>query len=728
MRVDPFWLHDRVLPSDANDPHQVARLGRALADVGEDPGDLSRPAVTAAARRFQQSRGLKVDGVVQVNGPTTQRIAAERHERQTAARPSGPQRVLGAQQAVPLRDSVGAGGRNGAEDRASAMRGLALGGYFSRFGALSPLKLEAGAADPELERALERFRSKHGIRESGPLVPGSESLAILNRITAPRLHAFLDGDPTSAPQPPEKVAVVRNSPDSPTARSVPFRDEAQEAHEAGQDREIATRQARHVKREMDAVERGETAPPPSPRPDPVTQALKDDPALKDMTARQLDRIREIAAEEDLDLMQSGTRTRLGRYMRQHEPDFLTALEQRYRDGEINLRQLERQAEMQTRRLSTHGAAPVAVARQDATLRVLKQAMLDEGSEAREALARVEALMEGNGQGDDGLPLLLEFIPGAGELISATDAARHLAEARAAERDGKTAEANAAWSAFALAVGGAVPVLGKAVKLLRHVNVVRKAQDAVAAQRARKEILRREKDFEQPFESKSARELFGDEAWKRLDEKARTVLEQSFSRIKGEHGEAYFRQLIDRAALEAPLKGTRHLRRVRIVDADGIPRIRHFDEITTEDIRPALFGLIVRKTKNGNGTAFEFKVGSSHLSANQKAVDDTIRDKKPAASALSKEAANKGLSLPRHIDSVHQLRIPIDALPRDELISAMRHALREKGVGEHVIDDFEEKFDAAYRLNSELRLNDLHGLADEVTIARILGAGEYPGEE
>jgi hypothetical protein len=355
-------------------------------------------------------------------------------------------------------------------------------------------------------------------------------------------------------------------------------------------------------------------------------------------------------------------------------------------------------------------------------------MLDEGSEAREALARVEALMEGNGQGDDGLPLLLEFIPGAGELISATDAARHLAEARAAERDGKTAEANAAWSAFALAVGGAVPVLGKAVKLLRHVNVVRKAQDAVAAQRARKEIVKREKDFQQPFESKSARELFGDDSWEKLDEKIRTVLEQSFSRIKGEHGEAYFRQLIDRAALEAPLKGTRHLRRVRIVDADGIPRIRHFDEITTEDIRPALFGLIVRKTRKRNGTAFEFKVGSSHLSANQKAVDDTIKGKKPAASALSKKAEDKGLSLPKHIDSVHQLRIPIDALPRDELINAMRQALREKGLAEHIIGDFEEKFDAAYRLNSELRLNDLHGLADEVTIARILGAGEYPDEE
>lgn len=62
MNVDPFWLNDRVLPSEANDPQELARLGRALAEVGEDPGDLSRPAVTEAVRRFQDSRGLKVDG------------------------------------------------------------------------------------------------------------------------------------------------------------------------------------------------------------------------------------------------------------------------------------------------------------------------------------------------------------------------------------------------------------------------------------------------------------------------------------------------------------------------------------------------------------------------------------------------------------------------------------------------------------------------------------------
>ncbi len=57
MNVDPFWLHDRVLPSEANDPQEVARLGRALAEVGEDPGDLS---CSAGAPTCRLSRHLSV--------------------------------------------------------------------------------------------------------------------------------------------------------------------------------------------------------------------------------------------------------------------------------------------------------------------------------------------------------------------------------------------------------------------------------------------------------------------------------------------------------------------------------------------------------------------------------------------------------------------------------------------------------------------------------------------
>ncbi len=148
MNVDPFWLNDRILPSDANDPKEVTRLGRALAELGEDTGDHSRPAVTEAVRRFQDSRGLKVDGLAQVNGPTAQRIAAERHERQTAEKPPAQKRILGEQHSVPVRDAVGAGGRNRPLDRQSVMQALAIGNYLSRHAALNPAAFQPGTEFP----------------------------------------------------------------------------------------------------------------------------------------------------------------------------------------------------------------------------------------------------------------------------------------------------------------------------------------------------------------------------------------------------------------------------------------------------------------------------------------------------------------------------------------------------------------------------------------------------
>ncbi len=37
MNVDPFWLHDRVLPSEANDPQEVARLAALWQKSGKIP-------------------------------------------------------------------------------------------------------------------------------------------------------------------------------------------------------------------------------------------------------------------------------------------------------------------------------------------------------------------------------------------------------------------------------------------------------------------------------------------------------------------------------------------------------------------------------------------------------------------------------------------------------------------------------------------------------------------
>lgn len=615
MNVDPFWLNDRILPSDANDPKEVTKLGRALADLGEDTGDLSRPAVTEAVRRFQDSRGLKVDGLAQVNGPTAQRIAAERHERQTAEKPPAQKRILGEQHSVPVRDAVGAGARNRPLDRQSVMQALAIGNYLSRYAALNPAAFQPGTDDPELERALDRFRRKQGIRENGPLAPGSLTLRLLNQITAPRLHRYLADDPTNVPHPPERAAVVRNSPDSPTARTVPFRDEDQVAHETAQDQEIARRQADRVRQEVAAVDRGEAAP--ASGTDPSLQALHDDPELKDMTARQLDRIREIATESALDLDDAETRASLGAYMRDREPDFLTALLEKYQAGKLDARKLERLTENWARQVSTHGASPISVARLKAGTEVLRQALLDEGAGAEDTVARIEKLMAGAGQGEPEVPLLFEFFPGLGEALSAADAARYLAEAQAADATGNTAEANAAWNAFALAAAGAVPFVGKAVKLLRHVKVVREAEEAITSaaapvlntiaeqarktkivqkaeelvdtQRARHQLLKAKEDFERKFEGTSAQELIGAANWSKLEEKTQHAISSSFTHGKRRASEGQLATDLDMAGVKRPLTDSKHdlLYMVRTDDGEWLPR--KFDAVAYGWFRPILIG-------------------------------------------------------------------------------------------------------------------------------------------
>ncbi|WP_281017603.1 hypothetical protein [Minwuia sp. IMCC3077] len=711
MNVDPFWLNDRIVPSDANDPKEVTRLGQALSDVGEDVADRSRPAVTEAVRRFQDSRGLRVDGEAQVNGPTAQRLAAERHERQTAARPSAQQRILGEQHSVPVRDAVGTGGRNRPEDRRSVMQALAIGNYLSRYAALNPVDLPPGAPDPELETALARFRRKQGVRETGPLAPGSLTLRLLNQITAPRLHQLI-GDDVASPRdmsPAEDPAVVRDSPDSPTARAVPFRDEGQVAHETAQDQEIARRQADRIRQEMAAVDRGEAAPVPGT--DPSLQALHDDPELKDLTARQIDRIREIATESALDLEQPETRARLGAYMREKEPDFLTALQEKYEAGKLDARKLERLTENWARQVSTHGASPISVARLKAGTEVLRQALQDEGASAADTVAKIEKLMAGAGQGEPEVPLLFEFFPGLGEALSAADAAKYLAQAQAADAAGNTAEANAAWNAFALAAAGAVPFVGKAVKLLRHVKVVRKAEEAITsaaapvlnaiteqarktkvvqkaeelvdAQRARRKLLKAEEDFETEFEGMSAQELVGAADWSKLDEKTQHAISSSFTHGKRRASEGQLATDLDVAGAKRPLDGPKHdhLYMVRTDDGEWLPR--KFDSVAYGWFRPTLMGLWVRKIDEGKAFAIELKSGSSKLTKDQARADKAIADGRDSFPTLSKNGGQNGYTLPEIEKDIKHLRIPLWAIPQDMLNEDLRKSLTNKGTPERV---------------------------------------------
>lgn len=90
MFGDLLSLNDRIEPGGANDEDEVIKLASALDEVeGRKPvhrevGEFDQNAVIERTRKFQRARGLKADGLVNPNGPTAQRIAAEQFRRRPA--------------------------------------------------------------------------------------------------------------------------------------------------------------------------------------------------------------------------------------------------------------------------------------------------------------------------------------------------------------------------------------------------------------------------------------------------------------------------------------------------------------------------------------------------------------------------------------------------------------------------------------------------------------------
>lgn len=732
MPINPFRLHDRIVPEDANDPVQVRAFAQALRDVGEPvPGD-DTASVTQAARRFQASRGLAVDGVARVNGPTAQRLAGERHARQVAASPPPPKQTLHDLHSVPIRETVGSGGRNRPEDRASIQRALALTNHFSRFGALNPVALSQGTEDPELNRGVEGFRRKHGIDESGPVAVGSWTLGLLNDITAPILHHLIGPD-ASRPVGQESSAVppvVRNNPDSATARSVPFHDEKRIAHEVTQDHAIAMQQARHIRQEMDAVSRGEVAPPPSAaerklsKPAAVASGpdLRDTPELKDLTDRQVEQLHAIADEENFDTGVPQVRARLAQHVREYEPDFMTPLKAQLASGTITAAKLERLSENWARQLATHGTNPIALARLEAGNEVLKQALLQEGASAREAYDRVEALMNGAGQGDEDVSLLMQLFPPAGLLVGASELLQHFQEARKAQAEGDDDAAEKAWTAIALASAGSIPFAGKAVKLVVRSRIAQRARDFVLKHDARRKLIKMQADFNKPFRATHAEEFFEKDVWAGFDKKTQQALETTFTKAKGKAGEEYVRNLIVLSGLEVPLQGTQHLRRIMIKMPSGVWASRHYDEITFGKLKPILRGYAAKIIKTDQGVAHEIKTGASRVTKNQKIKDAAVNDKAERISNLAKKAHEEGYNLPDEIeDDIQQLRLPLWAIPEKALISDWSQRLAKKNVPAEIIDQLAGGIAQTYALERKLRRDGNIELARRITLRSVIVA-------
>jgi len=93
--IDPFWMHDKVDPEDDNDPEEVIKAANVADDLRGRPkpertiNRLDEREAIDSIRAYQNSRNLKVDGVVNPKGPTAQRMAAETHAMAARTSPTG---------------------------------------------------------------------------------------------------------------------------------------------------------------------------------------------------------------------------------------------------------------------------------------------------------------------------------------------------------------------------------------------------------------------------------------------------------------------------------------------------------------------------------------------------------------------------------------------------------------------------------------------------------------
>lgn len=106
--VDPFWLYDKVDPDDDNDPEEVIKAANNADELtGRRKPErainrLDEREAFDSIRDYQKKRNMKVDGVLNPNGPTAQRMSAGKHALVDRKNPPAFSTLLGRGSRVPL--------------------------------------------------------------------------------------------------------------------------------------------------------------------------------------------------------------------------------------------------------------------------------------------------------------------------------------------------------------------------------------------------------------------------------------------------------------------------------------------------------------------------------------------------------------------------------------------------------------------------------------------------
>jgi len=695
MQTEPFQLKDRISPEEDNDEAEVIRLGNALDNLaGRKPppraiGHVDQKQIIDRTRDFQAARGLKIDGLVKPKGPTQQRIAAEKFRRDSAARPPRHTSVLGRGANVPLAASIGPGRSNLAGDVKTVHSALTLTGH------KPPAVIRRQASDEDAEGAaalqpsIRKFQNDQGLKVDGLVEPYGPTHDLMDDVIAPRLALLTGNDPVRPKpwQPPKPEIVARNVPLIPTRIRTRFQDE--EDLPTRTEYDAAVRLGERIDAEEQAVEAFRRNFPEEA-----------DPALTPV--------------QDLIDGGSASTTLSGG----SGADVLEA-------GDVNpVAGLEHSVSRSARALHTPAnsgpeAGRALTKRLQTARRALIEGYIAQGMSPEEASLTADAYVAEVAPdtiGRLGLAFL-EFAPGIGEALSAAEAAKLKTEIDSARADGDFERAESLEYDYALAAFGAIPVLGKSVKLVKVMDRLIDTMPVVKRQIYRQKLLKAHNRYGDTVEGFSIKGALGEERWAALSPKTRKSMHNIVNYRMGEAGEKLVKQWLEHADIGSVGSNVTARRRYEIKIEGGETVTRHFDEATARHFQSTFGGLWMKRVEGGKG--WEVKTGNAGPSANQREFanlagkDDTL--------IASKPSRKKPINLPEIDKQAENLRVPLADVDESALRFEIRKSLHKNGHGRELVGEVDKVIEQFFETSRAANRSGSFELAQNFTVGSVLFA-------
>ena len=243
-------------------------------------------------------------------------------------------------------------------------------------------------------------------------------------------------------------------------------------------------------------------------------------------------------------------------------------------------------------------------------------------------------------------LLLDALPGIGNLRAAQDAIEDFGKLREAIEKGDWVGAGEAGLFSVLGAIGTVAGLGNLAKALgRTVRIATRRSEEFRAWESRMLLWRFKRQFDRKFDATSVEEYFGD-SWPTFTDEQRDYLHAVYPNIVGDAAERHVADVATVAGFRSARK-YRERRTEKHKDGDRTVT-RRYDDLVDEVMEDFLF-VFVRPKKSSDTLkdAVEVKFGSADLRAAQLEADKILKDA-------------------RKVRNVRYLRLSLDQIPSEIL--------------------------------------------------------------